>query len=216
METEEEWVQIHRRPRRDLFSPHDSQCGPELSDNSKRSIVCSTDGGEWRIADRWGDEGSENLQHRETCSRGDEETPQDLPQEWTGSTRFRKSSGVLCDNECENFQHRETCGSDIEQMQPLAEDDVLPDVSGGILDLRPTSQQGKRWNLRNRKDQREMLWLIRKKRLPELCHRIWPVHTVLHSLVQRANKERSLVLARPQWPCIAALSPVHDTLGVQA
>ena len=127
-----------------------------------------------------------------------------------------ESLWVLCDNESENFQHGETCGSDIEHMQPLAEDDVLPDVSGGILDLRPTSQQGKRWNLRNRKDQREMLWLIRTKRLPELCHRIWPVHTVLHSLVQGAHKERSLVLARPQWPCIAALSPVHDTLGVQA
>ena len=36
VETEEEWVRIHRRPRRDLFSPHDSQGGPELSDISKR------------------------------------------------------------------------------------------------------------------------------------------------------------------------------------
>ena len=54
VETEEEWVRIHRRPRRDLFSPHDSQGGLELSDISKRreSIVCSTDGGEWRIVDR--------------------------------------------------------------------------------------------------------------------------------------------------------------------
>ena len=51
VETEEEWVRIHRRPRRDLFSPHDSQGGPKLSDISKRreSIVCSTDGGERRI-----------------------------------------------------------------------------------------------------------------------------------------------------------------------
>ena len=79
-------MRIHRLPRRDLFSPHDSQGGPKLSDISKRreSIVCSTDGGEWRIVDRWGD------------------------------------------RECENHQHRETCGSDIEQTQPLAEDDFLP------------------------------------------------------------------------------------------
>ena len=55
VETEEEWVRIHRRSRRDLFSPHDSQGGSELSDISKRreSIVCSTDGGEWRIVDKW-------------------------------------------------------------------------------------------------------------------------------------------------------------------
>ena len=40
---ETEWVRIHRRTRRDLFSPHDSQSGPKLSDISKRreSIVCS-------------------------------------------------------------------------------------------------------------------------------------------------------------------------------
>ena len=53
---------------------------------------------------------------------------------------------------------------DIEQTQPLAEDDFLPDVNGGILDLRPTSQQGKRWNFGDRNDQREISWLIRKKR----------------------------------------------------
>ena len=54
VETVEEWVRIHRRTRRDLFSPHDSHCGPKLSDISKRreSIVCTTDGGEWRIVDR--------------------------------------------------------------------------------------------------------------------------------------------------------------------
>ena len=77
---------------------------------------------------------------------------------------------------------KQTCGSDIEQMQPLAEDDFLPDANGGILDFRPTSQQDKRWNISNRKDQREILWLIRKKR-PKLCRRIWQVHTVLYSLV---------------------------------
>ena len=52
----------------------------------------------------------------------------------------------------------------VEQRQPPAEDDFSPDVKGDILDLRPTSQQGKRWNLGDRKDQREILWLIHKKR----------------------------------------------------
>ena len=67
VETEEEWVRIHRRPRRDLFSPHDSQGGPKLSDISERreSTVCSTDGGKWRIVDKCGDKGSESQEHRE-------------------------------------------------------------------------------------------------------------------------------------------------------
>ena len=134
VETEEEWVRIHRRPRRDLLSPHDSQGGPKLSDISRRreSIVCSTDGGEWR--------------------------------EWTGSTIFRKSWGVLCDFENENQMHSKTCSSDIEQMQPPVGDDFSLDENGGIFDLRPKSQQGKRWNLSDQKDQRAILWLIRKKR----------------------------------------------------
>ena len=54
-ETEEEWVRIYRSPQRDLFFRHDSQGGPKLSDISKRreSRVCSTDGGERRIVDRF-------------------------------------------------------------------------------------------------------------------------------------------------------------------
>ena len=77
VETEEEWVRIHRCPRRDLFSPRDSQGGPKLSDISKRreSIVCSTDGGERRIVDRWRDKESENRMHGETCRRCNKETP---------------------------------------------------------------------------------------------------------------------------------------------
>ena len=110
-----------------------------------------------------------NQGHRETCSRGDTETLQDLPQEWTGSTRFKKSWEVLSDYESENHEHRQTCSSDIEQTQPPAEDDFSLGVNGGILDLRPTSQQGKRWNPSDRKDQREILWLIRKKR-PKLVN----------------------------------------------
>ena len=131
VETEEEWVRIHRPHRRDLFSPHDSQGGLKLSDTSRRreSILCSSDGGERRIVDRW----------------GDKEMSQDLLQEWTGSTRFRKSWGVLS-----------------EQTQPPAEDDFSPDVKGDILDLRPTSQQGQRWSLGDPKHQSEILWLIRK------------------------------------------------------
>ena len=71
---------------------------------------------------------------------GDKETPQDVPQEWTGSTRFRKFWGVLSDGKSENREHSETCSSDIEQMQPLEKDDFLLDVNGGILDLQPTSK----------------------------------------------------------------------------
>ena len=73
-------MRIHSRPRRDLCSPHDSQGGPKLSDISKRreSIVCGSDGREWRIVDRWDNKRSENHEHMETCSRRDKETPQDL------------------------------------------------------------------------------------------------------------------------------------------
>ena len=113
----------------------------------------------------------------------DRETPQDLPREWAGSTRFRMSWWVLCDYESEKLQHRETYGNDIEQAQPLAEDDILPDVNGGILDFRPTSQQGTWWDLSNRKDQREILWLIRKKRPKLVIYWIWQVRPVLYSLV---------------------------------
>ena len=79
----------------------------------RESTVCSTDGGELKIVDRW----------------RDKENFQDLPQEWTGSTRFRKSWQVLS-----------------EETKPLAEGDLSPNVKGDILALRPTSQQGKRWN----------------------------------------------------------------------
>ena len=48
--------------------------------------------------------------------------------------------------------------------EAMAEDDFSPDGKGDILDLRPSAQQGKWWNLGDRKDQREILWQIRKKR----------------------------------------------------
>ena len=70
-----------------------------------------------------------------------------LHQVWTGRARFRKSVEVLS-----------------EQTKPSAESDFSPEVKGDILDLRPTQQQGRRWNLPDPKDQREILWLIRRKR----------------------------------------------------
>ena len=81
-----------------------------MGDISKRreSMVCSTDGGEWRIVDRCDDKGSENHEHMETCSRRDKETPQDLPPEWTGSTRSESLGEMLCDYERENQKHKET------------------------------------------------------------------------------------------------------------
>ena len=132
-ETEEEWVRIHRRPRRELFSLHDSQ-GVTQEARSMRPGDASR-----------------------SATRG------------TGSTRFRKSWGVLSDLKSENREHRE-------------EDNFLPDVNGGILDLRPTSQQGNRWNLSDRKDQRKILWLVRKKH-PKLiigCGNCILFCTVLH------------------------------------
>ena len=90
----------HRSPTRSVLSSR-------LSGKRRESIVCSTDGGERRIVDKWGDKGSESQEHRETCSRGDKEMFQDLPQEWTGSTRFRKSWEVLSNYESEN---RESTG----------------------------------------------------------------------------------------------------------
>ena len=45
-----------------------------------------------------------------------------------------------------------------------AEGDLSRNVKGDILDFRPTSQQGKRWNLGDPKDQREILWMVHKKR----------------------------------------------------
>ena len=138
VEAEEEWVRIHRRPRRDLFSPYDSQGGLKLSDISKRreSVVCSTHGGERRIIDRW----------------RDKETAQDLLQEWTGSTKFRKSWGVLS-----------------ERTKPSAEGDFSRDVKGDILDFRPLPQQGTEWNLRNSKDQLKK-FVADTQEVPETCH----------------------------------------------
>ena len=83
-----------------------------------------------------------------------------------------------------------------------------------ILDLRPTSQQGKGWNLRDRKDQREILWLIRKK-CPKLvigCGKCILFCTVLfHEQIRRGAW-----FLHDLSGDASQLSPVHDTLGVQA
>ena len=87
-------------------------------------------------------------------------------------------------------------------------------MNGGILDLRPTSQQGKRWNLSDRKDQREIMWLIRKKR-PKLV--IGYGRCILFCTVLYRDPIR-----RGPWFLHdlsgdgSQLSPIHDTLGVQA
>ena len=110
----------------------------------------------------------ERQRERESEAQGDMEQRRQRAASRSASGMARKHKiqkilGVLSDCESENHEHRETCSSDIEQTQPPAEDDFSLDVIGGILDLRPSSQQGKRWNLSDRKDQRELLWLIRKK-----------------------------------------------------
>ena len=112
VETEKEWVRNLRRHRRDLFSLHDSQGGPKLSDisNKRESVVCGTGGGELRIVYRWSDKESENRMHGETCRRSKKETPKDLPHEWTGNTKFRKSWGALSE-QTQSKQQRFGVGS---------------------------------------------------------------------------------------------------------
>ena len=93
-----------------------------MSDISKRreSIVCSADGGEWRIVDRWDDKEARTFSTGRLVAGETRETPQDLPQEWTGSTRLRKSSRVLSDYDSENREHRETCSNKRSHLQRTA------------------------------------------------------------------------------------------------
>ena len=51
--------------------------------------------------------------------------------------------------------------------KPPVEGDISRDVKGDILALRPT-QQGKRQNLGDPKDQREILWLVRERSVRSL------------------------------------------------
>ena len=123
---------------------------------------------------------------------------------------------VLCDFESENQKHSKTCSSDIEQMQPPAGDDLSLDENGGIFDLRPKSQQDKRWNLSDRKDQREILWLIRKKR-PKLvigCGKCILFCTVLyHEQIRRGAwflHDLSGDASQLSLPCMIRLECRHD------
>ena len=125
---------------------------------------------------------------------------QDLLQEWTGSTRFRKPWWEVLS----------------EQTQPPAEDDFPPDVKGEILDLRPNAQQGKRWNLRDRKDQREILWQIRKK-CPKLvigCGKCVLFCTVLyHEQIRRGARflhDLSGDASQLPLPCMVRSEYRHD------
>ena len=85
-----------------------------------------------------------------------------------------------------------------------------------ILDLRPTSQQGKEWNLRDSKDQREVLWLIRKK-CPKLvigCGKCILFGTVLfHEQIRRGAwflHGLSGDASQLSLPCIVRLECRHD------
>ena len=101
-------------------------------------------------------------------------------------------------------------------MMPSAESDLSRDVKGDILDLRPTSQQGKEWNLRDRKDQREILWLIRKK-CPKLvigCGKCILFCAVLyHEQIRRGAwflHDLSGDASQLSLPCMIRLECRHD------
>ena len=160
--------------------------------------------------------------HGETCRRGNKETPQDLPHEWKGSTKFRKSWGALSEQTRSKQQrsggwfslhwetdarHRITCRR-AKVIDLRAESD--------ILDLRPTSQQGNRWNLRERKDQHEILWLIRMKH-PKLvigCGKCILFCTVLyHEQIRRGLwflHDLSGDASQLSLPCMIRLECRHD------
>ena len=94
---------------------------------------------------------SENRMHGEPCRMGNKETPQDLPHEWTGSTKFRKSWRALSE-QTQSKQQRSGVGSaciatpmrdtaSLVEEEPKYEIDLR--AESDILDLRATSQQGK-------------------------------------------------------------------------
>ena len=98
----------------------------------------------------------------------------------------------------------------------LTEDDPSSDVKGGTLDFRPNSQQSKWWNLRDRKDQRENLWLIRKKR-PKLVieqGKYMLFSTVLyHEQIRREAwflHDLSGDASQLSLPCLIRLECRHD------
>ena len=86
-------------------------------------------------------------------------------QEWTGSTKFRKSWGELSD-----------------QTKPSAEGDFSRDVKCNILDFRltPAARQGVEPQ-REKRSARN--FVADTQEVPETCHWMRQVHNVLYSLV---------------------------------
>ena len=94
--------------------------------------------------------------------------------------------------------------------------EIDPRAESDILDLRPTSQQGKECNRRDRKDQREILWLIRKK-CPKLvigCGKCILFCTVLHHEQIRRGAwflhDLSGDASHLSLPCMIRLECRHD------
>ena len=133
-----------------------------------------------------------------------------------GKHKIQKILGVLCHFERENFQHRETCGSDIEQIQPPAEDDILPDVNVASLTFDPLRSKAKGGTSEIERDQREILWLISKKR-PKLvigygkCILFCAV--LYHEQIRRGAwflHDLSGDASQLSLPCITRLECRHD------
>ena len=86
-----------------------------------------------------------------------------------------------------------------------------------ILDLRPTSQQGKEWNLRDRKDQREV-FVADTQEVPETCHRMRQVHILFCTVLYHEQVRRGAWFLHdlsgdaPQLslPCVIRLECRHD------
>ena len=126
--------------------------GANSPSSQTRSVLSPRriDGGAWRIVDRW----------------RDKVTSQDLPHEWTGSRKFRKSWGALSE-QTQSKQQRSRVGSacigkPMRDTASLVEEDSKFEIDlraeSDILDLKA------RCGKSERKDQCEVLWLIRRKR----------------------------------------------------
>ena len=161
--------------------------------------------------------------HGETCRRGDKETLQGLPHEWTGSTKFRKSWGALSE-QTQSKQQRSGVGStcigkpmrdtSLAEEEPKFEIDLREESD--ILDFRPTSQRGKERNNKDRKDQLEILRLMRKK-CPKLvigCGKCILFCTVLyHEQIRRGTwflHDLSGDASQLSLPCMVRLECRHD------
>ena len=122
----------------------------------------------------------------------------------------------ICFKNGQEAQDSESLGRVLsEQTQPPAEDDISADVKGDILDFRTTSQQGKRWNFSDRKNQREIFWRIRKKR-PKLVIGYGKCILFCTVLYHEQVRRGAWFFHDLSGDASQLLSLVHDTLGVQA